>query len=156
MDFKKQRAASLGYRIARLFRMNSCRLDRWLAEFGLCHGQVPYLISITEKSGQTQDELAAQVHVHRAATARILKNMEAAGLVTRKENPENRRQNLVFPTDKSCALIGDVVDVLDIHNETLLKGFSDEERELLFSMMDRILENAEWSKDDKGGPDALC
>jgi len=143
LQIKKERSKSPGYRAARIFRTSACLLDRELAVLGLCHGQIPYLVTLLENEGSTQDELAAHIRVNRAATARTLKGMEKAGLVTRKENPENRRQNLVYLTDKSKEVIEDVLAILDAHNNRMLNGFSKEEKALLLSLMDRVIDNVD-------------
>lgn len=141
VNFDELRRKSPGHRAARIFRSNAWLMDRKVSELGLCHGQLPYLVATLEKEGQTQDELATYIRVNRAATARTLKAMEKAGLVTRKENPENRRQKLVYPTAKAKTIINDVIGILDAHNAMMLDGFSDEERTTLFSLMDRVIDN---------------
>ena len=142
-SFKDDRRKSPGYRAARIFRTNACLLDRQVSSLGLCHGQIPYLIAITEKEGQTQDELGASIRVTRAATARTLKGMEKAGLITRKENPDNRRQKLVYPTEQANNLMEKLHIILAAHNDLMLTGFSEEEKTQLFSLMDRLIDNVE-------------
>lgn len=124
-----------------MFRTSVCLIDRKIASLGLCHGQVPYLFSIVEEEGQTQDELAAHIRVNRAATARTLKSMEKAGLITRQPNPENRRQNLVYPTAKAKGLTDKVLAILDDHNDMMLTEFSTDEKMQLLSLMDRVIDN---------------
>jgi len=149
--FQKEQRESSGYRIAQLFRKNSCLLERKVSGMGLCSGQIPYIMATIEKGGQTQDELAAHIHVNRAATARMLKNMETAGFVTRTENPKNRRQNLVWPTEKSEALVDDLLDVLIEHNEMILTGFSREEKLQFLSLLDRVIVNMDTLLKNDGG-----
>lgn len=149
-NYSSQRKESLSYRVCRLFRLSSCILDRRLASLGLWHGQVPYIITLVEEEGRTQNELAGIIRVNRAATARILKNMEAAGLVRREENPQNRREKLVYPTDKSRALADQLVAILDSYNEDIFEGFTDEERGVVLKLMDRALNNAQAVADGGG------
>jgi len=141
--FEKGRRVSLGFRVGRISRLNACLLERKVAALGLCFGQIPYILSTVEYGEQTQDEIAAQLQVNRAATARTLKNMEEAGLVTREENPENRRQKLVRPTERSEALVNGLQDILKEHNDVLLAGFSAEEKAQLLNLLDRVIENGE-------------
>lgn len=110
---------------------------------GLCFSQLPYLITLSRQEEQTQDELSCYVRVNRAATARTLKTMEQAGLVTRRVNAENKRQKLVRLTDKASALIPALLDLLDEHNDAMLEGFSDEERVQLLALMDRLIDNVD-------------
>lgn len=149
--FRKERRESSGYRIARLFRKNSCLLERKVSGMGLCSGQIPYIMATIEKGGQTQDELAAHMYVNRAATARMLKNMEAAGFITRTENPENRRQNLVWPTKKAEAVVDDLLNVLIEHNKLILTGFSREEKLQFLNLLDRVIINIDTLLKNDGG-----
>ena len=150
IDFTKFRSTSLGFRVTTLFRANACLLEKRLAEIGICFGQAPYVIATNEKEGQTQDELAARIRVNRAATARHLKSMEQSDLIIRKENPENRRQKLVYPTDKSRAIIDDLIHILETHNESVLKGFSEEELSQLLSLLDRAVANVDAMRAEGG------
>lgn len=141
--FEKERAVSAGYRIARLFRMNACLLERKVAPLGICYGQVPYILSIVEKGELTQDDLACMLHVNPAATARTLKNMENGGFITREPNPENRRQNLVRPTEMAVNIANELHDILLVHNGLMMEGFSAEEKGQLFDLLDRVIVNGE-------------
>jgi len=152
--FEEARRVSTGFRVARLFRMNACLLERKVGRLGLCHGQIPYVLSTLEHGEQTQDALAAQLHVCPAATARALKNLEAAGFVTRAENPENRRQKLVRATPQAEAIADELQTLLVEYNSLLLDGFSEEERTQLMSLLDRTIANAEGMLKDGEACDA--
>jgi len=151
--FTDEKKAGTGFRVGRLFRMNSCLLERKVADIGLCYGQIPYILLTVGQGEQTQDEIAAQLHVNRAATARTLKNMEAAGLVTRKANPENRRQKLVSSTKKAEAIADQLIIILEEHNKMLFAGFNGEEKALLLGLFDRVIRNAEDMLCVNGGCD---
>ena len=129
--------------MGRISRLNAALLERKVAALGLCFGEITYILSTVENGEQTQDEIAAQLQVNRAATARTLKNMEEAGLVTREENPENRRQKLVRPTEKSEAVIPALQVILREHNDVLLAGFSTDEKTQLLNLLDRVIANGE-------------
>ncbi|CCH48248.1 MarR family winged helix-turn-helix transcriptional regulator [Pseudodesulfovibrio piezophilus] len=139
IDFRKRRLDSLGFRVARLFRINGCLLEKKLAGSGLTMGQVPYIQITLEKGGQTQDQLAARACVNRAATARTLKTLEKLDFVVRKENPKNRRQKLVYPTDKAREVLPHLLGILDEHDDMMFNDFSTEEKELLLRLLDRVI-----------------
>lgn len=142
-DNTGRRTTSLGYKISRLFRLNGCILDSWLNEHGICSGQIPYIMTTVEREGQTQDQLSASIRVCPAATARMLKSMESSCLVRREENPNNRRQKFVYPTNKAKQLYATLIPLLDRHNQVMLKGFSKDEKTLAKSMLDRIYANVQ-------------
>ena len=141
---KERKAKSMGYRAARLHRLHMLVLDGLLAELGLPQvrsGTVPFLSAVLCHGGKTQDELAAWVSVSGACTARALSVLEEAGLVTRGENPDNRRQKLVYATDKARELETAFLNVLERNNDVMLGGFSDEERGRALRYMDRMIAN---------------
>lgn len=141
-----RRAKSMGYRAGRLHRLHMLALDGWLEELGLPgvrYGTVPFLSAILERDGRTQDELAAWASVSCARAARALCMLEDSGLITRDENPENRRQKLVYATEKAHAVNEAFIEILSRNNATLLKGFSDDERALALEFMDRMIANLE-------------
>ncbi len=123
--------------------MVGCLLEREVEKLGLSFGQIPYILTTVDKEGQTQDGIAAQLHVNRAATARTLKSMEKAGFVTREENPKNRRQNLVRPTEKAEGVARELLDVLNENNTRLFTGFSNDDKEQLLGLLDQVIANAE-------------
>jgi len=147
LDSAKRRSVSLGYRIARLWRLNGCLLDGWLTDLSMSVGQIPYIMSTIEKEGQTQDELSTEIRVDRAATARTLKSMEKSGLIEREQNPKNRRQKLVYPTTKGKARYDKLIPLLDHHNEVMFRGFSDDERKTAIALMDRVIANVQCELD---------
>lgn len=150
---KDLRKKSPGYRTARIFRTSACLINKKVASLGLFYGQVPHLLNILENEGCSQDELSRNLRVDRAATARILKGLEAADLITREVDENNRRRKLVYSTDKAKALSDEIIEVLREYNEGLFEGFTNVERELLIVMLDRVLANVEKMMDESGGCD---
>lgn len=142
ITIQEERAASLGYRVSLLARLKGCILDRKIADLEICHGQIAYLMETILNEGQPQERLAEIVLVDRAATTRALKCMETSGLVTRRPNPENRRQKLVYPTQKGREVMDELLNRLTENTEMMFEGFSPEERKLFLAMMDRIIGNA--------------
>ncbi|BCS90047.1 hypothetical protein PSDVSF_32890 [Pseudodesulfovibrio sediminis] len=110
-------------------------------------GQIPYIISIVEKEGLTQEELSTTVHLDRGHTARMLKTMEASGLIKREKNPENRRQKFVYPTTKGKARYQALMPVLSRHNAVMFRGFSAEERNAAITILDRVIANVQSELD---------
>lgn len=65
--------------------------DRALAGLGVSHTAVAALQGLTA-GPQCQDQLAARIKVQAQSMGKILARLEAAGLITRVRNPENRRR----------------------------------------------------------------
>lgn len=140
---KKRRMTSPGYRVSRLARLNFALIDHWAEYLGISHGQVGYMCELLHREGRTQDEIAEAVGVNRSATARALALLERKKLVRRRENPENRRQKLVYPTEKARMLEKSFFDVLDRNNAVLFGGFTEEEKAAGLALFDRMIANVE-------------
>ena len=72
--------------------------QRYLNRFGIKLAYWPILLSLSQGGEKTQVELAAQVDRTTAAVSLILGEMEREGLVTRRTNPDSRREVLVALT----------------------------------------------------------
>lgn len=89
----------------------------------------------------SQAELQQRLGVEGAVITRIVKQLESAGLVTRRADPQDNRFTLVALSAEARHYGVDSADFKDVYGEQILKGFSDEERAQLLAMMRRIEEN---------------
>ena len=61
--------------------------------------ECPLFIRLRFYDNKTQRELANEFHFTEGYTAKVLRNFEERNLISRVENPENRRQKIVSLTD---------------------------------------------------------
>ena len=73
----------------------------------------------------------------------MLARMEAAGLVTRRESPQDRRQVLVGLTDLARGLEEKYQEVSEAMNQLFYRGLTQADANLLDGLLDRILANLE-------------
>jgi MarR family transcriptional regulator for hemolysin len=117
----------IGRLLADVAKAVSRAFDDALAEAG---GTVPvWLVLISLKSQQTasQRELAEAVGIQGATLTHHLNAMEAAGLVTRRRDPENRRLHVVELTAEGDALFSRLRDAATAFDKRLRAGFSERE-----------------------------
>lgn len=76
-----------------------------LKEHGLCGGQAMYLFRLCHEPGLSQDELARRLYVNKSNVARQVAKLEQQGYVMRKSSPEDKRVQLVYPTEKAIKLL---------------------------------------------------
>lgn len=75
--------------------------DTQLDDTSLSGCQVPYILRICRQPGQTQEELAQGLHVHKSSVARKLATLETNGWITRTPCAQDRRALRVYPTPKA-------------------------------------------------------
>lgn len=98
-------------------------------------------MAILNNEGFSQEELTAYVGVDKAATARAVRSLEDKGLLTRVQDPRDKRQNRVYPTEKAKEVGPLVKKELSRINLALTQGLSQEEDDRIYALLMRIDEN---------------
>lgn len=143
---------SFGYRFGMLQRLSVSLVRDDIKQLGIQPSQVPFLAALlSDDRPQTQDELAVRFLIDRGATARALEQLEMAGFVERRINPDNRRQKLVTATSRARGIAGDFFHILRSASDVFVKGFSEDERQAAMDLLDRMLANAVEEKYDRRG-----
>lgn len=143
---------SPGRKLSILHRLSSVYLAGPLSELGIARGSLPFLMKILRCEGIIQEDLTRSLCIDRAATARALQNLEKEGLVSREEDPQDRRKKRVYPAAKIKDLQENIIDILQAHNEALFAGFDEEEQLQLLDMLDRMTSNMHTKLHGKYGP----
>ena len=137
MAFKKD--ASAGYLANHMARLFALALHDRIRPLGLAPAQFMTLLELWEDDGLTQKDLVQRLDVEQATMANTLKRMERDGLITRTENPEDRRAQLVRLTPKAKALQEDATSAATGVNEKALSALSPEDRQAFVSLMSRVI-----------------
>ena len=82
-----------------------------LAKLGVGSTEYECLLLIRKNEGTTQSYLQEQLHVDKAAVARMITNLEKKGLVIRKRDERDRRANNIYSTEKALEIRADVLRV---------------------------------------------
>lgn len=104
-----------------------------------CHA--PILMTIYLHEGLTQNELANKLKFNKGAVAKLVKSIEKEGYITRCSDKNDRRLQKLYLADKGHQVIPQIKTLEHQLSEKLVQGFSEEEKETLHSMLDRIIEN---------------
>ncbi len=103
---------SFGYLLGRAARTLGAHINRRFDAIGIeitCE-QWSILISLWQKDGQTQQELASQTCKDKTSMTRLIDTMERHGLVKRTANKKDRRQKCIVLTAKGRQAYGRVVE----------------------------------------------
>ncbi len=139
----EQRLTSFAYRVGQLRRLVLLLAIERITPLGpVGKGQIPFLAELFQAGdGVSQEDLAEKLHFDKGAAARSLAKLEAAGLVTRTVNPHNRRQMVITLTAQAEALRAPFLAALRDLTESMVRGFSGEEREQALGFLDRMIDN---------------
>jgi MarR family transcriptional regulator for hemolysin len=129
--FVTRRARALGRAFDAVLADADASLATWLV-----------LASLAGGLHQSQREIADALGIEGATLTHHLNRMEAAGLVTRTRNPENRRVHDVTMTADGNRAFASLVDVVRDFDAQLRAGLSDRELATLRRLLQRLVDNA--------------
>src|SRR5262245_59309274 len=127
--------------VAHVGRLLASAIDRRLAELGVRTGHLGTLLALYDKDGQSQAELTRVVGVEQPSMALTLRRMEAAGLVRRDPDPDDRRRAIVTLTPKAQAVRAHVQGLRREIAAEALADFTTEECAALLGMLNRLAAN---------------
>jgi MarR family transcriptional regulator, organic hydroperoxide resistance regulator len=125
-------------RVARSHRTLSANL---LAPLGLHPGQDSLLRCLWSDDGQTQSDLVEQLGVEAPTVTKMVHRLEAAGFVTRRSHPTDRRATQVWLTTSGRAIRSDVQKVRNRVNRRLSAGLSPRQQSTLVGLLNKLNDN---------------
>ena len=96
---------SLMRSINRTHRFSNRYQSEKLKADGISGNQQIYIFQICHHPGISQEQLAQRIAVNKSNVTRSLAYLEEHGFVTRERDPEDRRQTLVYPTEKALEIL---------------------------------------------------
>lgn len=121
-------------------------------EYDLTKGQYLYLVRICENPGIIQEKLAEMIKVDRTTASRAIKNLEINGFIEKRDDQHNKKIKKLFPTEKGKRVFPFIKRENDHSNRVALAGFSEDEVETIFHLLERVRKNIEvdWEYVKKG------
>jgi MarR family transcriptional regulator for hemolysin len=138
-------AEPIGLELSRTAKLVSRAFDDALAAAG---GSLPVwlvLVTVKAQSATPQRRLAEAAGIEGATLTHHLNRLEAAGLVTRRRDPDNRRVQHVALTDDGQAAFFRLLEVVTTFDRRLRAGFDEHELATLRALLGRLRENADGS-----------
>ena len=105
---------------------------------GVGTAEVDLIHALRHNPGCTQAKLAEILHADKAAIARRTKNLEAKGYLLRRDDPGDRRSQLLFTTEKAEALKASKAEIEASFYEYLAAALSPEEAAAFAASLDKL------------------
>lgn len=109
-----------------------------LREEGVGTAEIDLIHALRHNPGCTQAMLAEILHADKAAIARRTKNLEAKGFLVRKDDPNDRRSQLLYPTDRAETLKSSKAEIEAAFYEYLTSALSTEEATAFAALLDKV------------------
>ena len=111
---------------------------RTMREEGVGTAEIDLIHALRHHPGCTQAALAELLHADKAAIARRTKNLEAKGYLIRRDAPNDRRSQLLYPTEKAEGLRNSKAQVETTFYEWLLAELPEAEKVAFCKTLDTI------------------
>jgi MarR family transcriptional regulator for hemolysin len=135
---------SLGLAIKNASKSLERALDIELrGQYGLSGGQWKVILVLTIQNGLAQKDLAERIFVDSTTLVPIIDGMEKKGLVERKTDPKDRRNNNVFLTAKSESFVDPIIEIIFRMRKIFFKNISEDDLEFTRNTLKKITANAD-------------
>ncbi len=109
---------------------------------GLTFAQTRVLYFILRNSDEVYQKDIEEEYMLRPSTATsLLQSMEQLGLIRRVQSAEDGRRKQILPTEKGNSLKEDVELKIDLLEQCLAKGLTQEELDSFFRITDKMIRN---------------
>lgn len=132
-----------GRRVGAIRRHLRRELELAATQHDITATQFQVLRRLWSGEGMNAQNLAREAHLDAATMTGVLDRLEAKGLVRRVRHESDRRAVRVVLTEEGRALEKPLMAIVKKINHHALLGFTPDEREILFSMLDRVERNLE-------------
>ncbi|EAE4601725.1 MarR family transcriptional regulator, partial [Listeria monocytogenes] len=99
-----------------------------------------------------QEKLVDILKIDRTTASRAIKKLEKNGLIIKKQDKNNKKNKLLFPTEKGQQLYPLIIRENEYSNAVALKGFTEAEINMLADALKKVKENIadDWLYVKKG------
>ncbi len=132
---------SLYYMFLEILRLHYYRTHVLLDGIGVYPGQPPLLFILSKEDGLSQTEIATKLDVKPSTIAVMLKRMEKANLVERRQDTEDQRVSRVYLTDEGQEICAKSMRIMKKIEEECFGNFSVEEKVILRRLFMQIRQN---------------
>jgi len=134
---------SLGRWIALLHRYKHAYIGRELKDYNIGKGQYIFLNALYKQEGISQEQLSDYLKIDKGTTAKAIKKLEEEEYVIRKIDEKDKRAYNLYLTEKAIRIKPAVRKAMKDWRDILYSGFTEEEKELALSLVERMGKNAE-------------
>jgi DNA-binding MarR family transcriptional regulator len=134
-------AWDVGFLIGDSSRMLRRIFNERVTPMGLTQAQWRALVHLSRNEGLNQVSLAELLEVQPITVARLIDKLVAAGLVERRPDPNDRRAQRLFLTERAAPVLEHIWEIADEIYQVVLAGLSQGERDALTNLLTRMRSN---------------
>ena len=129
--------------ISRLERHRRKYINENLKDSDMKGSMFMALLYLSHSQGASQDNLCNELIIDKGNAARLCKMLEDNGYIVREQSPLDRRQNMLFLTEKGKEQIPRIRKYLHDWARTATDGLTQEELDTLTALLEKMRNNIE-------------
>lgn len=126
--------------IVRYMRTQS---ERALSDSGIGFPEQLVLMTLLANGALNQEAIASRLGLDKGAVAKTIAKLESKGLVTRKPNPEDKRQKIVDATPEANSISKAMERTLESITASIFAGMTSAEIDQACALLAHMAENAQ-------------
>lgn len=139
---------SLGYLLMDAARLIRRRFEQESRDIPMTTAQLQIVGRLKRSEGLSQSALAGLLDIDPMTLSRHIDRMEAAGLVERRPDPNDRRARRLYTTENARALIEPMRARAECVYAQALAGLDGEARDALIASLETVISNLSAADDD--------
>ncbi|MAY61634.1 MAG: MarR family transcriptional regulator [Rhizobiales bacterium] len=132
---------NLGFMVHDVARLLRRHFEARGREYGLSAAQWRAAVRLVKHGPMSQAKLAEVLEIEPISVSRLIDRMEQAGWAVRRPDENDRRANVVHPTDLAVEAFSKVKSMAGSIYETALDGLSQDERRTLIKALAAMTDN---------------
>ncbi len=129
--------------VGTLSRAINSKADFKYRKFDLQKGQYMFLTRVCENSGINLVNLSNMLKVDQATTTKAVKKLIDIGYLNKEKDENDKRGYKLTPTKKALEVYEFIIEEESKQLEISFKGFSEEEKQMVTKLIERMSENIE-------------
>lgn len=139
---------SAGKLISELSRAAHIYFQSEFKQYSIGHAQLFTLLIISRNEGISQLEISKKLNLDKSSITSQLSILEKNEYILKKVDTKDARGYQIFLTSKSKKILKPIKKVLASWSETLLDGFTEDEKEAVFQYLIRMRDNVKIKIDN--------
>jgi DNA-binding MarR family transcriptional regulator len=133
----------------RLMKVQHQLIQSKLDKYNLYRGQHIILFIISDNKGITQKDISSILKVKPSTVSVSIKRLEKSGYLEKRIDPEDSRKTDMYLTATGNEIVSEIKKEIDSVHETLYKGLTESEKEVINNLFDKMITNIEGELNDE-------
>lgn len=126
-----------------VYRKGAVYKNNMLKELNVTAAEAPFLLTLSEVDGVSQECLSEHLSIDKASTARTIQSLINKNLVRKAKDENDKRINRIYLSEDGKKIIDQVTDIMLSWNRVITDGMTEDEIERQYEVFKLMVANIE-------------